>query len=216
LKQAHTALPPRPLTPMTDATSQPSLVQQWLPQAIAGDAAATDALLRHFSARLTALTRRMLGSFERVKRWADTDDVLQNALVRLLGALREVRPATPRDFLALATLQIRRELLDLARHYYGPHGIGTHHDSNARRDSQERGIAEPADNSHDPGALAQWTELHRQIDALPAEEREVVGLLFYQGLSQAEAATVLDMPLRTLQRRWHDALVKLHRVWTAG
>src|SRR5256885_9614190 len=52
----------------------------------------------------------------------------------------------------------------------------------------------------------QWTELHEQIGALPDEEREVVGLLFYQGLSQAETAEVLGISLRTVQRRWHDAL----------
>src|SRR5438105_2989335 len=142
---------------MTDSTSQPPLMQQWLHQAVAGDAAATDALLRHFDARMTALARRMLGNFGRVKRWADTDDVLQNALLRLLGALREVRPATPRYFLALATLQIRRELIDLARHFYGPEGTGANHDSQANRDSGHPGPAEPADRSHEPSAMAQWT-----------------------------------------------------------
>jgi RNA polymerase sigma factor (sigma-70 family) len=191
-------------------------MQERLCAAIDGDAAALDALLRHFGERMTALTRRMLGSFERVKRWADTDDVLQNATVRLLSAIREVRPATPRDFLALATLQIRRELIDLARHFYGPEGIGANHDSQPNRDSGYAGGAEPSDPSHEPSSLAQWTELHQQIAALPAEERDVVGLLFYQGLSQAEAAAVLQMSLRTLQRRWHDALIKLHRVWTVA
>jgi RNA polymerase sigma-70 factor (ECF subfamily) len=200
---------------MTDFNSQQTLMQELLRQAVAGDEVAVDALLRHSTARLGSLTRRMLGSFDRVKRWADAEDVLQNAMMRLLVALREVRPATPRDFLALATLQIRRELLDLARQFYGPHGIGAHHDSGMNGDSQRPG-AEKSDISHEPCSLAQWTELHQQIDALPDEEREVVGLLFYQGLSQAEAAEVLQMSLRTLQRRWHDALCKLHRVWNMG
>jgi RNA polymerase sigma-70 factor (ECF subfamily) len=200
---------------MTDSNSQQTLMQELLRQAVAGDPIAVDALLRHSAARLTNLTRRMLGSFERVKRWADAEDVLQNALLRLLSALRDVRPATPRDFLALATLQIRRELLDLARQFYGPHGIGAHHDSGMNGDSQ-RPAADKADVSNEPSSLAHWTDLHNQIDALPDEEREVVGLLFYQGLSQAEAAEVLQMSLRTVQRRWHDALCKLHRVWNTG
>jgi RNA polymerase sigma-70 factor (ECF subfamily) len=191
-------------------------MQDLLQKAIAGDAQAVDALLRHFADRLTSLTRRMLGSFERVKRWADTGDVLQNALLRLLVALRDVRPTTPRAFLALATLQIRRELIDMARQFYGPHGIGANHDSASNRNGSDAAAAEPADSRHEPSMLAQWTELHEQIDALPAEEREVVGLLFYQGLSQAEAAAVLQMSLRTLQRRWHDALCKLHRTWNAS
>ena len=71
----------------------------------------------------------------------------------------------------------------------------------------------PADAREGPASLAQWAELHELMDGLPPEEREVVGLLFYQGLSQAEAAEVLGVSLRTVQRRWHDALCRLHRAW---
>jgi len=195
---------------MFPANSQVSVIQQWLPGAVAGDQAATDALLRHYSERLTFLTRRMLGDFKRVRRWAETDDVLQNALLRLVSAIRAVKPATSREFLALATLQIRRELLDLARHYYGPAGLGAHHESHGPNESEP---PDPGDVRHEPSSLAQWTELHEQIETLPEEERDVVGLLFYQGLSQAEAAEVLGLSLRTVQRRWHDALCKLHRIW---
>ena len=39
----------------------------------------------------------------------------------------------------------------------------------------------------------QVAELHEQIGALPDEEREIVGLLFYQGVSQAEAAEMLGL-----------------------
>lgn len=196
---------------MTDNNSRYSIVQQLLPLAVAGDEAAVDALLRHCGDRLTILTRRMLGDFQRVRRWAETDDVLQNALLRLVNALRSVKPTTSRDFLALASLQIRRELIDLARRYYGPEGIGANHDSQPR----DAPPADPADARNESASLAHWTELHEMIETLPAEEREVVELLFYQGLSQAEAVELLNVSLRTVQRRWHDALCKLHRVWTA-
>jgi RNA polymerase sigma factor (sigma-70 family) len=198
---------------MSDSNSRFSVLQQLLPRAVTGDQAAVDALLRHCGDRLTTLARRMLGDFPRVRRWVETADVLQNALLRLLGALRGVRPRTPRAFFALASLQIRRELLDLARHYYGPEGIGAHHDSRAPAGSDNSGGHEPADVRQEPASLARWAELHELMDRLPPEEREVVGLLFYQGLSQAEAAEVLNVSLRTVQRRWHDALCRLHRAW---
>ena len=203
------------LVPMLDANSRQLTTQCLLRRAAAGDEAAVDALLRHSCDRLTRLTRRMLGDFRRVKRWADTEDVLQNALLRLLGALRAVKPQTPRDFLALATLQIRRELIDMARRFYGPEGIGANHDS-AAADAPHPGAEGRADARHEPSSLAQWRELHQQIDALPDDEREVVGLLFYQGLPQAEAAELLGVSVRTVQRRWHVALCKLHRVWDGG
>lgn len=191
------------------------MIQETLSRAVAGDEAALDALLRHNCERLTSLTRRMLGDFQRVRRWTETSDVLQNALLRLVGALRDVRPQTPREFLALAVLQIRRELLDLARKFCGPEGIGANHASGAGSDAEAPAGNEKADLSNEPSSLAHWTELHRHIDELPDEEREIVGLLFYQGCSQAEAAELLQVSVRTVQRRWHDSLCKLHRVWGA-
>jgi RNA polymerase sigma-70 factor (ECF subfamily) len=202
------------LRPMID-NSQPSLIQPFLRQAAAGDPAAIDALLRHNCDRLTSLTRRMLGDFQRVRRWAETADVLQNALLRLVNALRDVKPQTTRDFLALATLQIRRELIDLSRKYYGPHGLGANQDS-AAQPANGAGHPEKVDLSHEPCSLAQWSELHQKIDALPEEEREIVGLLFYQGLSQADAAELLSISIRTVQRRWHSALCTLHGIWNGG
>src|SRR5688572_15054434 len=109
--------------PMTDSPGQQSEIQRVLLRAVAGDRAAVDALLRHNCDRLTSLTRRMLGEFQRVRRWTETADVLQNALIRLVAALRDVQPQTPREFLALAALQIRRELLNLTRKIYGPQGM---------------------------------------------------------------------------------------------
>jgi RNA polymerase sigma-70 factor (ECF subfamily) len=198
---------------MHDSNSRSSILQQLLPRAVRGDEVALDALLRHCSERLTILTRRMLGDFQRVRRWVETDDVLQNALLRLLATLRSVQPQTLRDFFGLVSLQIRRELLDLARHFYGPEGIGANHDSHLPAGSNSSGGHDPADVRQQPATLAEWRELHELMDRLPDAEREVVGLLFYQGLSQAEAAEVLNVSLRTVQRRWHDALCRLHRAW---
>ena len=79
--------------------------------------------------RLQTLAHVMLRDYPRVKRWEETADVLQNALIRLHRALQTVIPPSPRDFFRLATLQIRRELVDLARHYYGPEGIGANQKS---------------------------------------------------------------------------------------
>lgn len=194
---------------MTDPSPQTLQLQGWLQRLRAGDPAAPDELLRHVSARLERLTRHMLRGHPAVRRWAQTEDVLQGALMRLLRAVRDVQPASARDFFGLATQQIRRELIDLARHYYGPHGLGANHVTPGA-DGLRPGPDPADDDSTEPGRLAEWCEFHRKIDALPEEQREVVGLLFYQGLTQAEAAELLDVTVRTVQRRWHAALVQLH------
>lgn len=98
-------------------------------------------------------------------RWAEAEDVLQNASIRLLRALREIVPPSMKDFYALAALQIRRELLDLVRHLHGPLGLATHQDS---RGGDSHAPPDPADLSHEPSELAQWREFHEAIDRLVA------------------------------------------------
>jgi RNA polymerase sigma-70 factor (ECF subfamily) len=194
---------------MAEDSLQTTQLQGWLQRIRAGDLSARDDLLRHVSEQLERLTRKMLQGYPGVKRWAQTDDVLQNALLRLVRSLPEVNPDSTRSFFGLAAQQIRRELIDLARHFGGPQGLGPKHASNA---AVEEGppLYDRADDSHEPGRLAQWCEFHQHVDDLPEEEREVVGLLFYQGMSQAEAAELLGVTVRTVQRRWQAALLRLH------
>jgi RNA polymerase sigma-70 factor (ECF subfamily) len=157
----------------------------------------------------------MLRDFPGVRRWEETDDVFQNAALRLCAALKEVTPRTVPEFVRLAALQIRRELLDLARHYYGPEGQGAHHASNSGRansNSQSTpGGYEPMQSTYDPARLAMWSEFHEKVNELPDNELEAFDLLWYQGLSQAEAATLLGVTDRTIQRRWQQARLKVHQ-----
>jgi RNA polymerase sigma-70 factor (ECF subfamily) len=195
------------------ADSSDTLVQieGWVLRLREGDPAARDALLACAADRLRRLAHRMLQGYARVGRWEQTDDVLQNALVRLCRTLADVPPATAADFLRQAALNIRRELLDLARHYYGPHGHGAHHatvEADADRTAGPPEVA--AGTSQDPGRLAAWGDFHEQVERLPQAEREVFDLLWYQGLSQAEAAGLLGVDERTVKRRWQSARVRLY------
>jgi RNA polymerase sigma-70 factor (ECF subfamily) len=197
---------------MADASASTALLQLHLERMQAGDPAAREALFAHVRARLERLAGKMLQGYPGVRRWEQTDDVLQGALVRLLRALEEVRPASVRGFLGLAAEQVRRELLDLARHHFGPEGPGAKHASAPDRSDGRGPLYDRADLSHEPSALAGWCEFHRQVEQLPEPEREVVGLLFYQELSQVEAADLLGVTVRTVQRRWQSALLMLHKV----
>ena len=145
----------------------------------------------------------MLKGYPRVKRWPETDDVLQNAMMRLHRSLVEVKPETPRQFYGLAATQIRRELIDLARNHFGPHGIGANHHTDGGAV-----VAAKTDN-HEPEDLEAWTRFHEQVEQLPDQQQEVVGLLWYEGMSQPEAASVLDISLATVKRRWQAARLTL-------
>lgn len=43
------------------------------------------------------------------------------------------------------------------------------------------------------------------------EQREIVNLLWYEGLSQPEAAAVLGVSLATVKRRWQAARLALYQ-----
>jgi len=201
--------------PLADTSLRTTQLQVWVERMRVGDAAAREELVQHATGRLQRLTRKMLKGFPGVRRWEQTDDVLQNAFMRLLRALQTVQPASVRDFFGLAAEQIRRELLDLARHYYGPQGAGAHHASHvAGNDSQAR-PHEPSVHDEEPEERERWCAFHLAVEKLPVEEREVVNLLYYAGCTQAEAAEVLQVTVRTVQRRWQTVLLKLHGILKA-
>jgi RNA polymerase sigma-70 factor (ECF subfamily) len=198
-----------------DACTQ---LQAWIDRIKAGDQTAHAELLNHACERLRRLTRKMLQDFSGVRRWEETDDVCQNALLRLHRALQAVPLESVEQFFRLAATQIRRELLDLARHYFGPEGPGAKHAS-AVRDADADGTPQPAyekaSTTHDPNRLAAWSEFHKQIDSLPDKEREIFDLLWYEGLSRAEIANVLGIAEATVKKRWLSARLLLEEAMSS-
>jgi RNA polymerase sigma-70 factor (ECF subfamily) len=179
-------------------------LHQWLLRIDEGDLAAREELFRSVGDRLERLARKMLDRFASVRRWADTGDILQNALVRLLRALREVRPESMRAFYGLAAEQMRRELLDLARHF----AAAARADHPLPNDSQLATSGAVAGEG-DPGELELWQHFHQAVRELPAPEREVMSLTYYHGWSQAQIAELFQVDERTIRRRWRAACLQL-------
>ncbi len=152
------------------------------------------------------MARRMLHNNGHVRRWSDTDDVLQASLLRLHRALATVQPESVRKLYGLAAVQIRRELIDLARSHYGPMGIGSNHETDG-----ELAVRRHPDSS-EPETLADWTRFHEAVDCLPQNNLEAFSLTWYDGLTQAEAARVVGCSLATLKRRLVSAKLQLEQV----
>lgn len=213
---------------MSEDSSMSRILQGHLDRLRSGDEQARDALIGHACNRLVALTRKMLGKFSRLRAWEQTDDVAQNAMLRLRRALQDVKPETVREFIGLASLQIRRELLDLTRHYYPDQRNQGDGDGSPQRAtphtflvrSQAHGADEEGhdqdvpydDATHDPGTLDIWRRFHEAVQELPETEREVAELLWYQELTQEEAAEILNVDKSTVKRRWRSARLKLSDV----
>lgn len=207
--------------PMTTTESPTLVIQEWLDRLRAGDEAARKELINHACHRLERLTRKMLRSWVRVHRWEETADVMQNASLRLYRSLSEVKPASVTDFFRLAALNIRRELHDLSKHYYGPQGLGTKHATARWRAATDNSVErpdvwEPVANDEAPSNLATWADFHACVERLPEDERAVFDLLWYQGLPQAEAARLLGVSERTVKRRWASARLRLHDLLGEG
>jgi RNA polymerase sigma-70 factor (ECF subfamily) len=178
-----------------------------------GDLEARGELLQFAFGRLQHMARKMKGDFGRLGRWEQTDDVLQNASLRLYKALAHVEIVDVRHFFRLAAVELRRELIDLCRHYHGPQGHGAHHFTQARQApdvSAQPEVFDRAELTADPRKMYEWSEFHQHVQQLPEREREVVDLLWYHELPQEEAARMLDVSTRHVKRLWRSAKLMLH------
>jgi RNA polymerase sigma-70 factor (ECF subfamily) len=122
-------------------------------------------------------------------------------MVRLYRTIAKIRPPTVLAFFGLAARQIRWVLCDLARDYAKTRCV---------RYSPE---SEPHYKGGEPSDLLEWTEFHEKVDTLPDEEREVFDVLFYQNVSQADAAALLGISVRSVKRRWQKARLLLRDAW---
>ena len=150
--------------------------------------------------RLAVVARHLLGPAYR-SRPEDTSGLLAEVYSRLDTALGAVMPGSVREFLGLAALQMRRALIDLIRRERGRGGR-----SEIRPLSNEE-VSLPSGSVSDH---ADWRlELMEAVERLDGDEREVVDLLFFNGLTQLEAADLLGVDESTVKRRWARARVRL-------
>ncbi|MFO0823231.1 MAG: sigma-70 family RNA polymerase sigma factor [Gemmataceae bacterium] len=176
-------------------------LHSWVAELQAGRPGAAEPEFLRILSRVERMTRTTFRRFSRVGRFVEPEDVVQNTMLRLFAALRQIRPASMRDFYALVNELIRREFLDLTRRYFGPQGSGRRIAAqpltDADGDQLPPGVSPVAD-------LDQFTAFHEALEQLPVEEREVIGLGYYHGWPQAQIAELFGVSTRTVQR-WHEA-----------
>jgi len=127
-----------------------------------------------------------------------SEEMLSAVVERLLKALQNVRPGTVRQFFALANQHMRWELNDLARRL----------DEQAPpAELRDQFVASQESSGSQISPVAR--RLLEAIEALPDEEREVFGLVRIQGMQLVEAANILDVSPKTIQRRLNRGLLIL-------
>jgi RNA polymerase sigma factor (sigma-70 family) len=181
------------------------IIQHYL-DALPGDPAA-EPVVRELLERAAGRLRLLCGTFlyksyPRLTRPPvnlETDELLGGVVAGLLTALRTVRPQTVRQFFALANQHMRWQLNDLARRL---------DERAAAAALPESGVADPA-SSCDSCLSPDGRRMLAAIDGLPDDEREVFDLVGIQGLTHGEAAAVIAVSEKTVQRRLHRARLLL-------
>src|SRR5690349_14183123 len=138
-----------------------------------------------------------------------SEEVLSSVVERLLKAMRQVRPPTVRHFFALANQHMRWELNDLARRLdEQPFAFVALPDAVAAQP-----IALPPSGDTSGASRGGGGEAARRvlgaIEGLPEEDREVFNLVRLYGMTHTEAAGVLGVSPKTVQRRLNRCLVVL-------
>ena len=167
------------------------------------------ALLARATDRLHQLCSSLLyRSYPRLTRGPlnfETEELLNAVVARLIKAMREVRPATVRQFFGLAAQHMRWELNDVARRLDRQGAAEELRES--RVTAPPSATSPESDSSNEPSAGLE--RIVAAIEGLPADEREALDLVRLQGLTQPEAAQIVGVSARTVQRRLNRALVLL-------
>ena|GEM_PF-6217329 len=74
-----------------------------------------------------------------------------------------------------------------------------------------RHLHEPAADDAAVDRLADRLLVRQALDELPGHEREVIDLTLVEGHTQADAASLLELPVGTVKSRQRRALVRLRR-----
>ncbi len=163
-----------------------------------GDERAFLALYDRYASRVHALTLRILGESMLA------EEATQDTFLKLWSRARQYLAERGSLLVWLLTIA-RRTALDRLR-------------LEDRRptlsDSEDPEITWQSIASEDSlTSEARWRSMYFAVQSLPEEQRQVIELAYYQGMSQSEIAEVLGWPLGTVKSRMRSAMESLRHEW---
>lgn len=165
------------------------------------DASAAAELLPLVYAELRKLARARLSHLKPGQTLQPTA-LVHEAYLRLVG------PGDPgwnsrAHFFGAASQAMRQILVDAARRK----GAAKHGGDRRRLDIVDFDIASPLPDA----ALLELDSAITRLEADDPELARIVMLRIFTGLTREEAAAVLGLSVRTLDRRWQEVIARLHR-----
>lgn len=177
-----------------------------------GDREAFGTLLRRYEAELYGYLRRYLGNNDLA------EDVFQNTFLQVFLKINQFEAGRPfRPWLyTIATHQAIDALRRNGRHQ----GISLDQ-QRTEVDSGEWTQLLDLLEGHGPCPLEQLQESERRrlvqesVQRLPETLRQVLVLVYYQGLKYQDVADIIGIPVGTVKSRLHASLVRLQEAWAA-
>ncbi len=177
---------------------KPSTDSELAQQVARRDERAFIALYDRFASRVYALTMRVLGDAMLA------EEATQDTFLKLWSRARQFIPSRG---------ELSSWLFAIALHT-----------AQDRLRLEDRRL--PASNAQDPddiwqvvtdentsGSEARWRSLYFAVQSLPVEQRQLIDLAYYKGMSQSEIAEVLSLPLGTVKTRLRAAMQSLRKEW---
>lgn len=157
---------------------------------------AVSELYDRYATMLLGLARRIVGSSE------DAEEVLQEVFVHLWNQAERYDPERS-SVSTWLVLVARSRAIDRVR---SRKVVDRTHAAAHRESSEEHASAEGAARVlHDE----RRRRVRRELERIPREQRQVLELAFYRGLTQREIAAQIGIPLGTVKTRTLLAMKKL-------
>jgi RNA polymerase sigma-70 factor (ECF subfamily) len=173
----------------------------------AGDDLAWEAVMRAHEAAAFRLAYLLLGDAD------DAADVAQEAFIRAYRALERFDVSRPlRPWLLRITANLARNRQRSLGRYLNAlrRLVSTDPDLDEKRRGEHLSAALRARTEAQAAAHTLWQAVRR----LNAAEQEIIYLRYFLELSEAEAASTLEMPPGTVKSRTHRALARLRELVT--
>jgi RNA polymerase sigma-70 factor (ECF subfamily) len=170
--------------------------ESWLPGVRRLDPEALGAVYDALSPALYRYAYRLLGDAQ------VAEDVVAESFSRLLAAVRH--GGGPQVYLRAYLYRVAHNL------------AMDHHRASPSLGLDDRVLQLTADEPADEDDARERMAARQALWRLTAEQRQVIVLKFYQGLSNEEVAAALDKPVGAVKSLQHRALDALRRMLTPG
>lgn len=195
-----------PFAPMPEQIDDtPDLLRRWH----GGDRQALGVLLDRDRGWIRSAVRRQRG--ERLKRFDDTVDDMQDLMVEVLEYAPRFEVANQRQFRGLVSRMIRNLLIDKARKIKvrQPRGLAQGDALGESRISLDPALASMTSPSEAAAREEELQWLRIGIEFLDDEDRDVIRMHKFEGIPFAEIARRFEVEANTARMRCRRALLRL-------